>query len=116
MTFSLIAHEPESGQFGIAVASRFFAVGALIPHFGQHCAIASQALVNPMWANEGLKLVEQGLSLKNTLAALKEKDNGADQRQVHIVNRHGEVICHTCLLYTSPSPRDVEESRMPSSA
>ena len=49
MTFSLIAHDPETDQFGIAVASRFFAVGALIPHFGQDCAIASQALVNPMW-------------------------------------------------------------------
>ena len=35
MTFSLIAHDPETGQFGIAVASRFFAVGALMPLFGQ---------------------------------------------------------------------------------
>ena len=95
MTFSLIAHDPKTDQFGIAVASRFFAVGALIPHFGQNCAIASQALVNPMWGNEGLKLVGQGLSLQNALAALKENDNGADQRQVHIVNRHGEAICHT---------------------
>ena len=99
MTFSLIAHDPGSGQFGVAVASRFFAVGALIPHFGQDCAIASQALVNPMWGNEGLKLVGQGLSLQNTLAALKEKDNGADQRQVHIVNRHGGHMSHWLGLY-----------------
>lgn len=95
MTFSLVAHDPETGQFGIAVASRFFAVGALIPHFSKDCAIASQALVNPMWGNEGLKLVRQGLSLQNTMAALKEKDKGADQRQVHIVNHHGEAVCHT---------------------
>ena len=95
MTFSLVAHDPETGQFGIAVASRFFAVGALIPHFGQDCAIASQALVNPMWGSEGIELVRQGLSLQNTLAALKDRDNGANQRQVHIVNRQGEAVCHT---------------------
>ena len=95
MTFSIVAHDLETGQFGIAVASRFFAVGALIPHFGQDCAIASQALVNPMWGSEGIELVEQGQSLQNTLAALKDKDNGADQRQVHIVNRQGEAVCHT---------------------
>ena len=95
MTFSIVAHDPETGQFGIAVASRFFAVGALIPHFGENCAIASQALVNPMWGNEGIKLVGQGLSLQETLKALIDKDNGADQRQVHMVNRQGEAVCHT---------------------
>ena len=95
MTFSLIAHEPETGLLGIAVASRFFAVGALIPHFGRHCAIASQALVNPMWGIEGIKLVEQGLCLQDTLAVLIDKDIGADQRQVHMVNRQGEAVCHT---------------------
>jgi uncharacterized Ntn-hydrolase superfamily protein len=95
MTFSIVAHNPENGQFGIAVASRFFAVGSLIPHFGQNCAIASQALVNPMWGREGTTLIEQGLSLQDTLEALKDKDSGANQRQVHMVNSQGEAICYT---------------------
>ncbi len=95
MTFSIVAHDPETGQLGIGVASRFFAVGALIPHFGKNCAIASQALVNPMWGIEGIKLVGQGLSLQDTLAAMIDKDIGANQRQVHMVNRQGEAVCHT---------------------
>ena len=45
--------------------------------------------------DRGIELVRQGLSLQNTLAVLKDRDNGADQRQVHIVNRQGEAACHT---------------------
>lgn len=53
MTFSLIAREPETGHLGVAVASRFFAVGATIPFITPFGAIASQALVNPVWGGGG---------------------------------------------------------------
>jgi len=55
MTWSIIARDSATGQFGIAVATRFFAVGARVPHiaagFG---AVATQALVNPYYGIDGL--------------------------------------------------------------
>ena len=61
MTWSIIARDSSTGQFGIAVATRFFAVGARVPHiaagFG---AVATQALVNPYYGIDGLKLLRQG--------------------------------------------------------
>jgi uncharacterized Ntn-hydrolase superfamily protein len=61
MTWSIIARDSATGQFGIAVATRFFAVGARVPHiaagFG---AVATQALVNPYYGIDGLKLLREG--------------------------------------------------------
>ena len=61
MTWSIIALDQETGQFGIAVATRFFAAGALVPHVKSRVgAIATQALVNLFYGTEGLQLLEQG--------------------------------------------------------
>ena len=50
MTYSIVALDPETGHLGVAVASRFFAVGALVPHVrGGKGAIATQAFVNPLF-------------------------------------------------------------------
>jgi uncharacterized Ntn-hydrolase superfamily protein len=55
MTWSIVARDPETGQFGIAVASRFFAVGAVVPHVKARIgAIATQALVNSFYGTAGL--------------------------------------------------------------
>lgn len=50
MTFSIVARDPASGHFGVAVASRFFAVGALVPHIRPgRAAVATQAFISPLW-------------------------------------------------------------------
>ena len=95
MTFSLIARDEITGFYGIAVASRFFAVGATIPHFGQNCAVASQALVNPMWGVAGREHLSAGMSASEALNATKILDNGQSQRQVHMIDQRGRTAAHT---------------------
>ena len=90
MTFSLIAREPETGHLGVAVASRFFAVGATIPFITPFGAIASQALVNPVWGVEGGKLLAAGDFPETVLKTLKSKDSGHHQRQVHLMTADGQ--------------------------
>lgn len=96
MTWSIIAHDPETGQIGIAVATRFFAVGALVPHiaagFG---AIATQALVNPYYGIDGLTLLREGKHPDEVIAALLAGDTGRESRQVHVMDAHGRIAAHT---------------------
>lgn len=54
MTYSLIARDPATGETGIAVASRFFACGAIVPWLGRRAAVATQSFVNPIWCVEGV--------------------------------------------------------------
>lgn len=95
MTFSLIAREPETGHLGVAVASRFFAVGATIPFITPFGAIASQALVNPLWGVEGSKLLEEGQLPEAVLKTLKDRDTGHHQRQVHVMAANGQSASFT---------------------
>ena len=61
MTWSIIARDHATGQFGIAVATRFFAVGARVPYIAAGIGgIATQALVNPYYGIDGLKLLREG--------------------------------------------------------
>ena len=60
MTWSIIARDRDTGQFGIAVATRFFAVGARVPHIASGLgAVATQALVNPYYGIDGIRLLEK---------------------------------------------------------
>ena len=61
MTWSIIARDPSSGAFGVAVASKFFAVGAICPHGeGGVGALSTQALPNPLWGYRGMRLLARG--------------------------------------------------------
>jgi uncharacterized Ntn-hydrolase superfamily protein len=96
MTWSIIARDRNTGQFGIAVATRFFAVGALTPHLKSGVgAIATQALVNVFYGTEGLRLLEQGVSAKEIVAAVIASDSGRDHRQVHVIDAQGGTAAHT---------------------
>jgi uncharacterized Ntn-hydrolase superfamily protein len=96
MTWSLIARDVQTGQFGIAVATRFFAVGALVPYTQAGVgAIASQALVNPFLGTNGLKLLRGGLPAAEALAKLVASDEGRDHRQVHVMDGRGHAAIHT---------------------
>src|SRR3984885_7856935 len=96
MTWSIIARDPATGEFGIAVATRFFAVGALVPHIAAGIgAIATQALVNPYYGIDGLKLLRAGRAPCDILENLIAADAGHDSRQVHVMDASGRIAAHT---------------------
>ena len=96
MTWSIIAREEATGQFGIAVATRFFAVGARVPHIAAGVgAIATQALVNPYYGIDGLQFLRQGKSPRDVIEALKAADSGHASRQLHVMDAGGRIAAYT---------------------
>jgi uncharacterized Ntn-hydrolase superfamily protein len=96
VTWSIIVRERQSGKFGIAVATKFFAVGALVPYIAPGVgAVATQALVNPYLGLNGLERLRAGHGAAETLGALVADDAGRDHRQVHVMDRNGNVAAHT---------------------
>jgi uncharacterized Ntn-hydrolase superfamily protein len=96
MTWSIIAREPATGHLGIAVATKFFAVGARVPFIAAGVgAIATQALLNPFYGVNGLRLLREGISPRKVVQVLVDADAGRDHRQVHIIDRLGRVAAHT---------------------
>ena len=96
MTWSIIARDRDTGQFGIAVATRFFAVGELVPHVKSRTgAIATQALVNPFYGTEGLHFLEQGVPVRDVVSALTAADIGRGHRQLHVMDAKGRTAAHT---------------------
>ena len=96
MTWSIIARDSSTGRFGIAVATRFFAVGARVPHIAAGIgAVATQALVNPYYGIDGLTLLRAGKSPRETIDLLKAGDSGHASRQVHIMDASGRIAAYT---------------------
>ena len=96
MTWSILAHDPATGEYGVAVATRFFAVGALCPHGdGRFGVLATQALVNPLYGGRGLRLLADGFSASGIVAMLTGADPGASVRQLHVMDARGAVSAHT---------------------
>ena len=96
MTYSIVARDPDTGQLGVAVASRFFAVGALVPHIrGGKCAVATQAFVNPLWGIEAADRMAAGEAASDVLSGLVARDDGRAQRQAHMINAQGRSAAHT---------------------
>lgn len=87
MTWSIVARDPATGAFGVAVATKFFAVGALCPHASAHGAVATQALVNPTFGPRGLRMLAEGRQPAQVMAALISSDDGRDHRQLHFIGR-----------------------------
>jgi len=95
MTWSIIARGP-AGEFGIAIASRFFAVGMLCPHARSGVgAVATQALVNPHYGPKGLDLLSEGISPQETVKKLTDADPGREHRQLHMIDAQGRIAAHT---------------------
>jgi len=96
MTWSIIARDPPTKAFGIAVATRFFAVGSLCPHaMSEVGALCTQALVNPTYGPSGLKLLSDGASATEVVRRLTDADPGAAHRQLHVMDRTGRTAAHT---------------------
>src|SRR5687767_7124767 len=96
MTWSIIARDNATGQFGIAVATKFFAVGARVPHIAANIGgIATQALVNPYYGIDGLKLLREGRAPREVIDPLIAADSGRETRQLHIMDARGHIAAHT---------------------
>jgi uncharacterized Ntn-hydrolase superfamily protein len=96
MTWSIIARDAASGRTGIIVATRFFAVGALVPHIRTGVgAIASQAFMNPYYGANGLALLAGGATAQTAIAKLVEGDEGRANRQVHALDSSGNFAAYT---------------------
>jgi len=95
MTWSILARDAQ-GSFGVAIASRFFAVGALCVHTRRGVgALATQALMNPLYGPAGLDLLSAGRSPAEVVAALTAADAGREQRQLHVLPAKGRAVAHT---------------------
>ncbi len=96
MTWSIIARDPSTGRIGIAVATRFFAVGARVPHVAPGIGgVATQALVNPYYGIDGVKLLREGRSPREVVDTLIAADAGRESRQLHVMDIKGRVAAHT---------------------
>jgi uncharacterized Ntn-hydrolase superfamily protein len=95
MTWSIVARH-SSGAFGVAVASKFFAVGALCPAVRSgKGALSTQALINPLYARDGLAALDSGLAASEIVRRLTEADAGREMRQLHVVDAAGRTAAHT---------------------
>jgi uncharacterized Ntn-hydrolase superfamily protein len=96
MTWSIIARNTATGHFGIAVATRFFAVGARVPYIAAGFGgIATQALTNPYYGIDGIKLLRDGKSPREIVDVLKAADAGRESRQLHVMDAAGRVAAFT---------------------
>jgi uncharacterized Ntn-hydrolase superfamily protein len=95
MTWSILARDHD-GRYGVAIASRFFAVGALTMHTrGGAGALATQALMNPLYGPAGLALLGEGRTASDVVAALTGADAGRSARQLHVIAARGPGAAHT---------------------
>jgi len=95
MTWSIVALDA-SGALGVAIASRFFAVGALCPAIRSgRGALSTQALMNPLYARDGLALLDAGMAPDEIVRSLTSADEGRDARQLHVVDAQGRSAAHT---------------------
>jgi uncharacterized Ntn-hydrolase superfamily protein len=95
MTWSIVARDP-SGALGVAVASKFFAVGALCPAVrAGKGALSTQALINPLYARDGIAELEAGVTPEQIVARLTQADSGRETRQFHVIDSAGRSAAHT---------------------
>ena len=96
MTWSIIARDPETGFYGIAISSRFFAVGAVCPRTEAKVgAISTQALVNPTLGTFGLALLRDGIHAAVAIEMMMAADEGRAARQVHLMDAVGRTAAYT---------------------
>jgi uncharacterized Ntn-hydrolase superfamily protein len=95
MTWSIVARD-RTGALGVAVASRFFAVGALCPAVrAERGALSTQALVNPLYARDALALLDAAVEPSEIVRRLTAADDGRATRQLHLVDAMGRIAAHT---------------------
>src|SRR2546421_6809085 len=95
-TYSIAACDLAARQWGVAVQSKFLAVGSVVPWAEPEVgAIATQAYANPSYGPSGLSLLRDGLAASEVVERLTAEDEGRDQRQVGIVDAKGSSASWT---------------------
>lgn len=95
-TFSIVGYDPQTGELGVAVQSKFLAAGAVVPFAKAGVgAIATQSWANTSYGPEGLMLLEQGETVEAVLETLTKKDEDRHLRQVGIVDAKGSAATFT---------------------
>jgi uncharacterized Ntn-hydrolase superfamily protein len=95
-TFSIVAFDPKTGDIGVAVQSKYFGVGSVVPWAKAGVgAVATQALAKMGYGPEGLALMEQGRDASSALDELRAKDKKSALRQVAMIDANGRVAVHT---------------------
>lgn len=102
-TYSIVAFDPKTGDLGVAVQSKFFGVGTVVPWAKAGVgAIATQALANIDYGPDGLKLLAQGKSAEEVVQALTGADSESASRQLGVVDAKGRAASFTgdqCLTF-----------------
>src|SRR3954452_11689996 len=95
-TYSIVACDLDADQWGVAVQSKFLAVGSVVPWAEPRVgAIATQSYANPSYGPDGLALLRDGLSAEEAVARLTEADEGRAKRQLGIVDEQGRAATYT---------------------
>ena len=95
-TYSIVACDLDAGQWGVAVQSKFLAVGSVVPWAEPHVgAIATQSYANPRYGPDGLALLREGRSAGQAIEVLTAADDGRAERQVGVVDGQGHAATFT---------------------
>lgn len=95
-TFSIVARDPVTGELGIAVASRFFSVGSVVPWAKANVGgVATQSFANTSFGWRGLELLEKGATPEEVMEILLRNDDDPERRQVGIVSSDGKSVTYT---------------------
>lgn len=95
-TYSIVACDPQTGEIGVGVQSKFLAVGSVVPWAKAGVgAVATQAFANPTYGPEGLRLLEEGKSVEEVADLLTSNDESAQERQFGIVDAKGRAVSFT---------------------
>ncbi|MEP7335173.1 MAG: DUF1028 domain-containing protein [Actinomycetota bacterium] len=95
-TYSIVACDLAAGQWGVAVQSKFLAVGSVVPWAEPGAgAVATQSYANPRYGPDGLALLRQGRSAQEVVDELTAADDGRAQRQVGVVDANGGAATFT---------------------
>jgi uncharacterized Ntn-hydrolase superfamily protein len=95
-TFSIVARDPTTGDLGIGVQSKYFAVGSVVPHARAAVGVvATQARGNILYGPEGLDLLAAGHPPEQVLEQLLQDDPLREERQVGIIDAQGRTVSYT---------------------
>jgi uncharacterized Ntn-hydrolase superfamily protein len=95
-TYSIVACDRPAGQWGVAVQSKFLAVGSVVPWAQPHVgAIATQSYANPRYGPDGLALLAEGRTADEVIEALTSADEDREERQVGVVDASGRAATFT---------------------
>jgi uncharacterized Ntn-hydrolase superfamily protein len=95
-TYSIVACDLDASRWGVAVQSKFLAVGSVVPWAEPHVgAIATQSYANPRYGPDGLALLREGLSAQEVVERLTAADDGRAQRQLGVVDGEGRTATYT---------------------